>query len=260
MTQGSGEQLIRVAEGETLYTQGEESDAVYFIQEGAVDILRTVGDSTTHLRTLGAGEVLGEMGILRDAPRSTTAVAGKDSVLTRLSKKDFFDALRHANAIALPLLRMLCERLDTMNKRRLLLQPYGEGTPVKDVGNILLRPATEALAKVVGQDAVPVERLPFTVAAAPSGGSGKLDTRQMILSLPSDLPGAAELAEGCHFTIAKRKNYLMLQDFGAAAGTYANDEFLDRFHHAGTAGLAPGRTTVRIGPENSAVQFHVDVS
>ncbi|MSO70123.1 MAG: cyclic nucleotide-binding domain-containing protein [Alphaproteobacteria bacterium] len=105
--------------GATIYSEGEPGDAVYFIRSGQVEILKLAGATPVRLVTLGKGEVLGEMSVIRDEARSTTARAITPTELMVLTKDDFIEAFGGKNGIALSILRMLCERLAQTNQQLL---------------------------------------------------------------------------------------------------------------------------------------------
>jgi diguanylate cyclase (GGDEF)-like protein len=75
--------LKKIAAGEVLFRKGEPSHTMYTIISGTMDVVDTVGEDKTcldssHQRLINrmrAGDVLGEMGLLRSAPRSATVVA-----------------------------------------------------------------------------------------------------------------------------------------------------------------------------------------
>ncbi|HEY8656337.1 MAG TPA: cyclic nucleotide-binding domain-containing protein [Candidatus Limnocylindria bacterium] len=63
--------------GEALMREGEPSVSIHFVLSGAVTVERQPGNDepSVTLADLGVGEVVGEMGILVDGPRSATIVA-----------------------------------------------------------------------------------------------------------------------------------------------------------------------------------------
>ena len=75
--------LKNIAAGEVLFRKGEPSDSMYTIISGTMDVVDTLADDDTCLDSssqrlinrMKAGDVLGEMGLLRSAPRSATVVA-----------------------------------------------------------------------------------------------------------------------------------------------------------------------------------------
>ena len=62
---------------ETLFIETAEEEDVYLITAGSVEIEISLGnqDVSYEIVTLGAGEILGEMGIIHSGPRSATATA-----------------------------------------------------------------------------------------------------------------------------------------------------------------------------------------
>ena len=83
-------QKVEHRAGETIFEQGDRGELVYVIDEGTVDIVRRRADESLEpLASLGAGEYFGELGPLLGFPRSATALAATDVVLTSYSVKDF---------------------------------------------------------------------------------------------------------------------------------------------------------------------------
>ena len=85
----------RVAAGQVLMREGEPGDYFYAVADGEIEISahgRQVG-----LRTRSEG--FGEIALLKDSPRTATAVARTDSLLYRLEKEPFLTAVTgHAAA------------------------------------------------------------------------------------------------------------------------------------------------------------------
>jgi predicted MFS family arabinose efflux permease len=84
--------LVRVtaAAGDVVVHQGDESDRFYVIESGNVRV--TAGDGHL-LREEGAGDYFGEIGLLRDVPRTATITALDDVVLLALAREEFLEAV-----------------------------------------------------------------------------------------------------------------------------------------------------------------------
>lgn len=78
----------QLGHGERLFAQGEGSDALYLLRSGRV-VIYVVGDNGTEilLRTMHEGSVIGEMGLLRQIPRSASARADGPVELLLLSRE-----------------------------------------------------------------------------------------------------------------------------------------------------------------------------
>ena len=62
--------------GDVMFRQGDSaSGEAYLVHEGAVEVRRTEDGEDRILRTLGKGDLLGEVALFRSAPHSATAVA-----------------------------------------------------------------------------------------------------------------------------------------------------------------------------------------
>ncbi|HET7392265.1 MAG TPA: SLC13 family permease [Candidatus Binatia bacterium] len=72
--------------GTTIFSQGEQGDAFYLIQTGAVQVVLENRGRAEIIRVLGPQEWFGEMALLSGEPRSATIVALRDSLIWRLSR------------------------------------------------------------------------------------------------------------------------------------------------------------------------------
>lgn len=80
-----------VIEGEVVVREGEPSDGLYVILEGAVDVLKRRSGSDVLVGHLKEGDLFGEMSCLRKAPASATVAVRRPGTLLRLPRKDFDD-------------------------------------------------------------------------------------------------------------------------------------------------------------------------
>lgn len=99
--------------GELIIRQGENGDAVYLILRGRVRIVEPVPDSPVEvfLGELGEGEVFGELGILKERPRSATVMTLERTTCLRIPEKAFVAALQGSAELSMGLLRVLAGRL-----------------------------------------------------------------------------------------------------------------------------------------------------
>ena len=88
---GLARKLVRVpvAASGVVVTEGEESDRFFIIDSGLVEVTH---DGVV-LRQEGPGEFFGEIGLLRDVPRTATVTAVEDTVLMVLARDDFLAAV-----------------------------------------------------------------------------------------------------------------------------------------------------------------------
>jgi CRP-like cAMP-binding protein len=80
---------LPVERGSAIITQGNKGDYFYVIQAGRAKVERTVGDKTTVLAELKAGDNFGQDALVSDAPRNATVTMTTNGNLMRLSEPDF---------------------------------------------------------------------------------------------------------------------------------------------------------------------------
>jgi MFS family permease len=76
--------------GVVVLHQGDVSDRFYIIESGRV---RVTADEGRLLREEGPGDFFGEIGLLRDVPRTATVTTVEDTVLQALEREDFLGAM-----------------------------------------------------------------------------------------------------------------------------------------------------------------------
>ena len=99
--------------GHVIVRQGEPGNSAFIIISGRVRIVEAVPDSPIEmfLGELGMGEVFGELGILRERPRSASVLALERTTCLRLSEEDFLKTLQGSTDMGMELLRVLAGRL-----------------------------------------------------------------------------------------------------------------------------------------------------
>ena len=101
------------APGTTLMQEEEMGDFMLVIRHGEVDLF----SDGTHIETLGAGSILGEMSLIDDAPRSATAVSRTDCQAVRVGRQYFQDLVQRRPSFALEVMSVMARRLRKMNER-----------------------------------------------------------------------------------------------------------------------------------------------
>ncbi len=111
--QNQFEEYQYFSRGQTIFREGEPGDRLYIVVEGQVDVL--IDDQL--LETVQPGGILGEMALVDDKPRSATAVARVDCVLTPISRQHFLTLVQHTPLFALQVMRVMADRLRRANIR-----------------------------------------------------------------------------------------------------------------------------------------------
>jgi len=103
--------VLRFEPGEILMKQGDRADCAFVILEGTVEVVGESANGAYLIAVQGKNSILGEMGIIADAPRSAT-VRAKDQVRALRLSGDVFLRLACENPQrALYVMRQLSARL-----------------------------------------------------------------------------------------------------------------------------------------------------
>jgi len=111
-------EVVKVPEGTTLVAEGEDSEHVYIIIEGDADVRKTddLGNQL-NIASIGAGHMLGEMGVFLNHRRSATIVSKTAMTVVKFTNKNFVNALPKAPDLTLKLLKSLADKVDLINSR-----------------------------------------------------------------------------------------------------------------------------------------------
>jgi CRP-like cAMP-binding protein len=99
---------LAVETGTTLVKEGDFGHAAFAITSGTADVVQD-GDV---LRTLGPGDMFGEIAVLSGGRRTATVVATTDMTLVTLMNRDMWRIERESPEIADALRATIVERLD----------------------------------------------------------------------------------------------------------------------------------------------------
>ena len=110
----TSENLIH-QDGQFLFREGETGDAAYIVLKGKVAVLIQTEKAPVEVAQLKLGDVVGEISILCDEPR-TASVKAVESVQTlKVTKDTFIHLLTEFPEIAIEIMRELASRLNKTN-------------------------------------------------------------------------------------------------------------------------------------------------
>jgi CRP-like cAMP-binding protein len=97
--------------GQEIIRQGDTGVGAFIIRSGKVEIVQEKDGKTTRLGTLGPGDVIGEMALLDEFPRSATARALEPTTALGIQRWHFRGILESHPQLALALLPILSRRI-----------------------------------------------------------------------------------------------------------------------------------------------------
>jgi CRP-like cAMP-binding protein len=98
--------------GDELFHQGDPADAAYIIIDGKVDVTIDIPSGRLSVAKLGRDEIVGDIGVICDVPRTATVTAGAETVTLKISKELFFQMINDFPAMGIEIMRVLAHRLE----------------------------------------------------------------------------------------------------------------------------------------------------
>lgn len=217
----AGERTL--AAGETLFNEGDFGDTVYFVVNGAIEIFKGDAASPHVLAVLESPDFFGEMAVLSEGVRTTSARAKAPTTLLFLKSKAIKILIQNAPAVAFGFFKVLIRRLDRANDTIVML---------RDQGKVLAK-----LSAVQGPDAgrtLAIVRRRVEIGRA--GAGGVEDGSRVDLKDPSNRIARA------HAEIAQTAGSFYLKALAAGTETLLNGEGVE-----GAVELADG-DEITVGP------------
>jgi len=114
--------------GQTVFAQGDAGDAAYIVLDGEAIISIDTPKGRIDIARVGRKQILGEIAILCEVPRTAhvTAAAEKDLVCLKIEKNDFIGMTNEFPSMAIEIMRELARRIvQTNDQLRLAIAAKG---------------------------------------------------------------------------------------------------------------------------------------
>ncbi len=97
--------------GEAVCRQGDPGDSAYIVLEGDADVVVEAEGGPMTVATIGRHDIVGEIAILCDVPRTATVLATSPLVALRVSKDGFFNLVTQFPLVGVEVMHELASRL-----------------------------------------------------------------------------------------------------------------------------------------------------
>jgi CRP-like cAMP-binding protein len=106
--------IVVFAAGDLIFSSGDSADAMYVVIDGDVDIrLNDISIDIAH-----SGEIVGEMALIDQNPRSASVVALTAARLARINRRRFLYLIQNTPTFALDVMTVMAARLRRTNAVR----------------------------------------------------------------------------------------------------------------------------------------------
>lgn len=99
-------------DGQELFHQGDMGDAAYIIIDGEADVTVSTPSGEITVAKVGKNELVGEIAILCDVPRTATVRAVGEVTTLAITKDLFFQLVAEFPQMAVEIMRELAQRLE----------------------------------------------------------------------------------------------------------------------------------------------------
>lgn len=103
--------------GEILFHNGEEGKEAFVILDGALEVIAYAKEEEIRLEVRLTGEIIGEMALIDNSPRSATVRAVRDSLVAALNLESFYSLLLTDSVLAVEMLKRGTSRLRTTSQQ-----------------------------------------------------------------------------------------------------------------------------------------------
>lgn len=110
--------ILRFAEGEHLFHQGDFGDSMYIVKSGEVRVMIShIRGGQEVVARIGPGGFFGEMSLLTGEPRTASVIADTETEVILLSKNDFSSIISSDSGVVEALSKALSERMQALAER-----------------------------------------------------------------------------------------------------------------------------------------------
>ena len=103
--------------GQSLCKQGDPGDAAYIIIDGEADVSVDADGGHLTVATVGCNDIIGEIAILIDIPRTATVTATSEVSTLKITKDLFFRMVTDFPQMSVEIMRVLAHRLESTTEQ-----------------------------------------------------------------------------------------------------------------------------------------------
>jgi CRP-like cAMP-binding protein len=214
--------------GETIIAEGDTGLGLFVITKGSADVLKGRGVDQIKLATLGRGDIVGELALIDEQPRSASVIAVQPTECLLITRSGFHELVQHEPDIAWCFVPVLSERLRALQE----LAQSSVNSAVAQEGNGLFDEETERLRDDDSSTTQTLVSLPHAFArAGVTGLSVSVDLCRSFLDAVAEETGIDDGNEAT--SVARKLPGGFFKGIEAAIGEFERmpERMLKTFRH-----------------------------
>lgn len=104
--------------GAKIFKEGEVGTMAYVVQEGEVEIVKTIDGAETVLGTIGQGGIFGEMALIDAKPRMASARAKRGTTIICVTQAMFNEKMKKSDPFIRGLLNILADTVRSLSAKK----------------------------------------------------------------------------------------------------------------------------------------------
>ena len=128
---GNGDLGKVYRDGDTIVREGDPGNSMYVIQDGKVEVVRSLNGKAVRLAVLGQGDFFGEISLFRNEKRSATVRAMGDVRVITVERRIFLRRLNEDVTLAFQIFQTMASRIKEMNSELVVLKSVPLASPVQ---------------------------------------------------------------------------------------------------------------------------------
>lgn len=101
--------------GQVFFQQGDPGDSAFIILDGSAEVMIDTPKGPVRVANLARNEIVGEIAVLCEVPRTATVVAKDKTVTLKISRETFFRLITEFPQMSIEIMRELGRRIEKTN-------------------------------------------------------------------------------------------------------------------------------------------------
>ncbi len=243
----------KFATGEVLAREGEQGAEAFKIVSGFVKITQTKNGEDVYIRQCGPGQIIGEMALLEDRPRTATITAITDTEIQVISDKFLSDELGKLSPLITDLIVELCDRIK--EKDRDWLEVVGKAKGVSGPVSMELIAQTDEARTALGGQSVQISDFPCRIGR-PSDTPFAKHIHRNTIELNDKKPFQVSRS---HVTLDFGNDIFVVIDRNSTFGATINGQKIGGNEPVGWASLTRGDNELVLGNDESQLKYIIRI-